>query len=327
VTADRVNNRNIILTARILLVLVLVANYLVVIMYPSVGVHDYASLAGHKWRGMMSHKNIAGITSAITVLFFVLYGERDTIIPRYCVVFFSVIFLYFSDSRTSMIGLSVSLLIGLLFHHFSPRISRVLSEDNGVFKYIGYSLCAILCLSLVFLTFNIDLVIQATSNPDFLSGRSQIWQPLLTSYAEHPIFGTGYGAFWNNFTTSADYITHEKGNFFTGATQGHNGYLDIAVQTGLLGLLISVAAIIVCPVYYLAKMAGFDKNICSLTLSMMILYVIENFTETSLFEGDNILHVFTMISFGMLWKSIRRTTHGSRIKYGTVIRKRRSIIQ
>lgn len=327
VTSDRVTNKNIILTARLLLVLLLVANYLAVILYPSVGVHDYASLAEHKWRGIMSHKNIAGITSAITVLFFVFYGEKDTIIPRYSVVFFSVIFLYFSDSRTSMIGLVISLLIGLLFYRFSSKTTKLFAENGQIIKLSAYSLCALLCMCVVLLTFNIDFLIQATSNPEFLSGRSQIWQPLLRSYAEHPVFGTGYGAFWNNFANSADYITHEKGNFFTGATQGHNGYLDIAVQTGLLGLLISVAAIIVWPIYYLARLVSFDKNVCSLTLSMVILYIINNFTETSLFEGDNILHVFTMITFGMLWKGVRRTTGGDRSKYKSVIRKRRSVIQ
>jgi exopolysaccharide production protein ExoQ len=321
IASDRVSSTRIIVIIRFILAILLFANYLTVIMYPSVGVHDYAAASSHQWRGIMSHKNIAGMTSAITILFFVFHGQKGTIIPRYFVVLFSTIFLYFSDSRTSLIGVSASLIAGAIFYYFPAKITSMSTKSSGKVRIIGYASYFILASGLVFFTLSINVLIQLTSNPDFLSGRSQIWQPLLTTYAEHPILGTGYGAFWSNLAETSSRLTREKGNFLTGATQGHNGYLDIAVQTGLVGLLITIVAITAWPVRYLIRYVELHKDVCSLASAVIVLYLIDNFTETSLFEGDHILHIFTMIVFGMLQKIVRRSGTVGRRGNGTIVRK------
>ncbi len=323
IASDRVSNKTLTLVVRSLLLIILIANYLTVIFYPSVGIHDYAVIGAHQWRGIMSHKNIAGMTAAITVLFFAFNGNRASITPRLLVAFFAFMFLYFSGSRTSLIGVSASLFTGLMFFLFSKQISTYFLNNSRLFRIIGYFSFLFLFLILIFLTLRIDILIQLMSNPDFLSGRSQIWQPMLTTYAEHPIIGTGYGAFWSHITETSHRLARENGNFFTGVTQGHNGYLDIAVQTGLIGLIISITAVIAWPTIYLVKLSTFDRNICALTSSLVVLYIINNFTETSLFDGDQILHVFAMIAFGMLQKGVRRTARIDHRKYGTVIRKRK----
>jgi exopolysaccharide production protein ExoQ len=323
VTSDRINNNVIILVIRSLLAVVLFANYLTVIFFPEVGIHDYAVIGAHQWRGIMSHKNIAGMMASTTVLFFIFHGNRTSLIPRLFVASSAFVFLYFSSSRTSLIATSVSLCIGIIFFLHSGKIGNFLTKNYRYFRLLGYFCCAALLLTLLVLTIKIDFLIRLTSNPDFLSGRSQIWQPMLSSYAEHPMIGTGYGAFWSHFTETSDRVAQEKGNFFAGVTQGHNGYLDIAVQTGLIGLLVSIIAIIVWPIVYLLKLSSFDKNICSLTSSVFALFYLSNFTETSFFDGDQMLHVFAMIAFGMLQKGVRRSAQGINLKHGDIIHRRK----
>ncbi|RKE43618.1 MULTISPECIES: O-antigen ligase family protein [unclassified Sphingomonas] len=323
--SDRLSNDRIIRTIRTFLLVILILNLLSVALYPTIGIHGFLVPGPHQWRGIMSHKNIAGTTTAVTILFFAFYGKQSMVVFRYAVVVVALVFLYYTQSRTALVALAIAFGAGLSFYMHSANNS----SGSTVIYYAKIRKISMVGLSVIFaiivvLTLNINLLIASTSNPEFLSGRSQIWQPMLIAYGNNPVFGTGYGAFWGHLAEASSRITREDGNFFTGTTQGHNGYLDIAVQTGLIGLMLAISAVVIWPATMLAKCISINRDLCALSMSIIVLYIVNNATESSMFETDQVINIFAMIVLGMLHKCVRRHLDFTSVKPRKGVRKRKT---
>lgn len=75
------------------------------------------------------------------------------------------------------------------------------------------------------------LLLGRAEESDTLSGRAFIW-PLVSHFVSmRPWLGYGYEAFWN--PSNIDIVSEELG---WGVREAHNGYLDILLSTGIIGL-------------------------------------------------------------------------------------------
>jgi len=70
-----------------------------------------------------------------------------------------------------------------------------------------------------------------------LSGRTDIWEASLAALSERPLFGYGFGAlFWRSDVSPETEAIWRHVGFES--SHAHNGALDLAIQIGLIGLLI-----------------------------------------------------------------------------------------
>lgn len=80
---------------------------------------------------------------------------------------------------------------------------------------------------------NIILRISSSSDGDVLNGRSDLWKYSLEMFTQNPLFGCGFASF-NEYSFRQGYLYKDaKMNFF-----GHNCYLEILGELGLVGSLI-----------------------------------------------------------------------------------------
>jgi exopolysaccharide production protein ExoQ len=326
VCIDRLGTRRSLFVMRGIMLVLLVANFSCIILNPAFGIHDYGlAWSRGQWRGIMAHKNIAGSYAAITILLFVFHGRRSTRLARYAVAGGAAVLLFFTQSRTSMIGVIVALACGALLLAFGRRLGN---RDSGakrkMWSRTGLALGGIAALGVLVLTLNGNILLKITRDPQFWSGRSQIWQPMIVSYLERPFSGTGYGAFWANTAGGIG----EDSSRLAGITQGHNGYLDLAVQVGLPGLILMLGAVIAWPVAIVAVTKRADLSTVALASALLIFYLLNNLTETSLLDGDQIPHVFAMLALAMLAGTIRRRSAATEIPmvqaHNPRVRRRRS---
>ena len=67
------------------------------------------------------------------------------------------------------------------------------------------------------------------------TGRGEIWQRVLGLVDQHPVVGWGWiGYWWPSIPTLAD-LAHRKGVTYL---QAHDAYLDVWMQTGIIGLVL-----------------------------------------------------------------------------------------
>jgi O-antigen ligase len=127
------------------------------------------------------------------------------------------------------------------------------------------------------------------------TGRTEIWAGLLPIVESHPILGAGFGGFWTRDNIRAHEIT-----------EAHNGYLDIMLDLGVMGLiLISIFYLHICRQALSGLEIDFDW--AALTICMVIMTIIHNFTESSintLTSQLSALVMFLAVSFPAALKKV-----------------------
>jgi O-antigen ligase len=284
------------------LAVLLAVNFYVVIWLPVVGVGGAgeADLAGD-WRGMMSQKNWAGFTCAMTLLLFAFDAGRVPVAIRAGVGIAAAFFLVKSDSATSMGVGAAALLFGCLLVWQARRAGQRPIAPPG-WAWVPFGLFAAVCVSIAL---NPKVYLQMVSDPAGFTGRYQIWTALIHAYADRPLFGVGYGSLWD-LGPEGPIATYAQGWVAT-VSQGHNGYLDLLVQVGAPGMLLVLFATLVWPLQRLLR--GGDSPVRVLAGAMLLFCLGHNFTESTLFDRDALGQVFLMIAIAMLWTATAASIH------------------
>lgn len=275
------------LLLRAVMAALLVVNVIAVLVYPGFGIQDGL------WRGVMSHKNWAGLTCAVTILLFAFDARRVPMAVRIAICVASAVFLGFSQSKTSLgIGAGAVLFGGLFAWSASITGNRRLAAPG--WAWLPFGLLAAIAVSMAAdPSYYLDLV----SDPSGFTGRTQIWSALIKAYADRPWLGVGIGSFWHLGPDSP--LARYGRDWVLKESQGHNGYLDLLVQIGASGTLIVLFATLVWPLQRLLR--GGDHPTRVLAAALLFFCLGHNFTESSLFDRDMLGHVFLMIAIALLW--------------------------
>lgn len=121
------------------------------------------------------------------------------------------------------------------------------------------------------------LLLGRAEESDTLSGRHFIWPAVLYFIGKKPWLGYGYEAFWN--PTRVETISEEVG---WGLREAHNGYLDVLLSLGGLGLaalLLSVLAGLIAAIRGSVKL----RDPCyALPLGMLVFGLLVSFMESGM---------------------------------------------
>jgi O-antigen ligase len=271
---------------RVFMVVLLIVNFLVVAFSP-LGKHlagEEASLVG-EWRGIISHKNVAGPACCFTILLFVFDSDRVRLPWRTAVVIASGFFLFMTGAKTAIAMLALSLSAGALMHFYNPR-HRSLLVPVGVVAT---------ALSILYLLMYSGVMETILDDPFALSGRGAIW-PLLLDYAgEHLWTGAGFGSFWQIGPRSPIYFLTSSW-VATAIGHGHNGFLDLLVTIGLPGLVLAILIVFVWPAIRLLCSVNISRSRRALLWAIVVFCAGSNITETTLLDRVSTVQVFLMIA-------------------------------
>ena len=73
-----------------------------------------------------------------------------------------------------------------------------------------------------------------------LTGRTELWEELLTYIGQRPLLGYGYGSFW-----SPDRIEDISATLYWGMTSAHSAYFETILNVGLIGALLLLLIVVV----------------------------------------------------------------------------------
>lgn len=122
------------------------------------------------------------------------------------------------------------------------------------------------------------------------TGRVPLWNTLMDFGFRSPVYGYGYGGFWT--VGRATVVAARAGAL----TQAHNGYLDVFLEGGFLGLVLLVPALIlVLMKIQRTNVKDYDYGV--LRLSFFALVLITNVTESCLARERGLMSfLFFMIA-------------------------------
>lgn len=200
-----------------------VASLLLFATMPAIGREPL--LAGHPLRGVFAQKNVIA-SELLPALICYLYFWQAAIRPfRQIVLGVAAVLACLLLSNSAM-GLGIAAAMFLLAAFF--RSSRI--------RHLPIVLLIIALLLLVivatFLLAAPDSVFGLIGRDPTFTGRSAIWQLAAHYIAQRPLLGYGYASFWNVGDNASKHIFYSIGWVTPDA---HNGYLDLALQLGLVG--------------------------------------------------------------------------------------------
>jgi O-antigen ligase len=117
-------------------------------------------------------------------------------------------------------------------------------------------------------------MLQGLGRDSTLTGRTNIWHFALSA-VQNPLFGRGFESFWLGPRLSL--IEREIGQ---GVNQAHNGYLEVYLNLGWVGIMLLVVILLYGYRRILADLRWMTQA-ASLRLAYFIVAVAYNFTEGS----------------------------------------------
>lgn len=146
-------------------------------------------------------------------------------------------------------------------------------------RLIGlYVVAAIVLILIGQATFGlIDSVIELTQHESTLSGRQNLWGELLAMDTS-PILGVGFESFW-----LGDRLATVQANHWWHPTQAHNGYLEIYLDLGAVGVFFLLCTLISVFQKVRPKLLT-DFDFGRARLSFLVAVILYNWTEAT-FKG------------------------------------------
>jgi len=234
------------------------------------------------FKGLHIQKNTLGVVCVLSILLSVICYGKISKWRLLGLVTISLVFLFMSESKTNVILLSVVLFVYLaslaVYKYFNNVISYVFILFAAVFAIVG--------VAPIYFISNYSEYIEH----DFLTGRGTIWLVLLDNIEDRPYFGFGYGGFWGVGENSAVFLS--DASWLDKIGEGHNGFLDLIVNLGVIGLFLYLLIIIISVVRFNRTDLG-KKSIPILVLYLYLF--LHNFTESSLVNVTQMVWVFFIL--------------------------------
>jgi O-antigen ligase len=183
--------------------------------------------------GIHGHKNTAGQFYFVALPLFLMGTLYKVVSGNRLLALFSLVsgavVLVLTQSKTSLGAIFVGLTLLLLTRALSHR-SPAFRAPLILFCFIG-----LLCTIAAIISWAPAELLEMLVGDPTLTGRDQIWNYAGGKFDSSPFVGVGYGAIWQ-VGPAIESALKGRGLFFV-FNEAHNGYLDIAAQLGVLGIL------------------------------------------------------------------------------------------
>jgi O-antigen ligase len=284
---------------------VLVLSYLGALLAPEVSVHQATDflepdLAGN-WRGVFPHKNEAGATMASLVFVGLFVARGRSFFLGAMIAAPALIFLFFTQSKTSMAMLPLVLIISTIMSWIRRPVVGIAIALSGL---AGFSILSVGSAYSEAIRAVVDTVLTDTT----FTGRTDVWQFAVEHLTERPITGYGFSAFWG--TPAVVYGMGGTSSWAHMAGHAHNGYLDVALGVGIPGAALAILWLVVLPLvdFYRSprQSAAAPLEMLFLRVCLFIAYA-SCFESLLLQEGSGALLLFAA-TFGLRLLSVSRPT-------------------
>jgi len=269
--------------------------YLGVALLPHVAIHQASEVrepmnAG-LWRGHFAHKNAAA--AAMVVISFVglyLFGSGRRLVGG-LMVLLAAVFLAQTGGKSAIAALPGILAIAWAFERW-----RTIRAPMVVLGIAAFNVLTIGCaMSPTMRGFVAGLGVDPT-----FTNRIDIWKIGATAVLDRPLSGHGFQLFWQT-----DAMVHKGGaaaGWAYAAFNGHNAYLDMAITTGLPGLVLTLVLVVWLPLRAInrAEATANDPALTRLFVRIWLYGILAACVESLFFQSGSLIWFMLVVAiFGL----------------------------
>ena len=244
--------------------------------------------------GVSNNKNTLGrMTMVVILLLLADYlfwrqkeGDARGKVEKYgtAAVFFMAIWVLFkSNSATSIAATFIGVSILAVLN------SRYFRMKKGGFGY----LVLVGLFVLVFLNLTIDIInpfLDLLGRDETLTGRTEVWQSLLAMKTD-PLVGTGFQSFW-----LGERLDELWEMYWWRPTEAHNGFLEIYLNLGVVGLILFVS-LLINTFRKISHRAVSHYEMAAIQMAFLIVLLAYNITEAGFELSYMMWFVFQILVF------------------------------
>jgi O-antigen ligase len=272
---------------RPILALVLLASLVFGLAFPTLAIHQETApeLAG-AWRGLANHKNGLGALACFGWILW-LHGwlARELKLPTALIGLVTAAACLVLARSTTAVAAAAFVSAWLVLALRCPPRLRPYTSYVVILLLGGFCLYVLAALNLIPGVTAVVALIGALTDKDLsLTGRREIWAVIIEHIRYHPLFGTGYGAYWTPTATpgtDAYAFMWRPAKFYPGSA--HNGYLDVMNDLGLAGLGCLIGYILLYA-RQAVRLLGVERNQAALYLALLFEQIITNIAESHWFS-------------------------------------------
>jgi exopolysaccharide production protein ExoQ len=242
------------------------------------------------------HKNYFGATisvAALVALYQLSSGRGVTRIAAALMLPATAWFLIEARSKTSLALVVAAPLLGYAVA-LSARVLRI--SPAIAFGAIGASLYAVYAIGTASHIWDFDDVATAIFGDPTLTQRTDIWAFAIKMIEQRPWLGYGYEVFWGASVESPS--VRQGPGFVAQMPHAHNGYIDIVLQTGYIGLAI-FAVLLLSTLHLAGRIAQRSLGQASFLLSIIFYCVLSNGLETSWFRSFGLSSMMFVLAIAL----------------------------
>ena len=281
---------------------------IVCVAVPSYGVVGEGLIVGLEelvhsgaWRGIYNHKTFLGSIMSLGSLI-LLFAGLDKLQYRYpWMILAAFLISTFVLLRSTTIGALLIFIISVFLILFFQLERK--KFDLFIILFLGFILASSLVVTII--ASNADAIFNSFGKDATISGRTLIWPLLIDKIQERPWLGYGYDTFWKGGWEG------EVADIWRALIAGfepphaHNGFLEICLDIGFIGLGIFVTWFIFS---FLRSLAWLHKNQTIEGIAPIILLIhilLLSLTESYLMRGN----IYWLIYVSMTLSMYRNTQY------------------
>lgn len=241
------------------------------------------------YSGVSSDKNGLGYLCMVSGIFFfwdlfIKWHQKNTSYDKKINILFLLMISWLFACANSATSLVCFLLGNSILLFFS-----VIKNSK---KYLGVYLFSIVCIFL-FVHLFVDVyefAISSLGRDSTLTGRLNLWEMVLGMVSD-PLIGTGYESFWLGNRLNRLSMVFQSGVI----NQAHNGYIEIYLNLGIIGLFM-LAAMIFSAYRKIRRALLFDFDFAKFRMAFLVVIILYNITEFAFKGFCFMFFIFLIIS-------------------------------
>jgi O-antigen ligase len=234
-------------------------------------------------RGVTAHKNALGSFAAVAFLVAAGQLRLDGVsrlmsaVPR-LVLPLSVICMAWAHSTAVLPVITAAL--GALI------VGRILRRSSaGLLALLPLVACVVVFVLTLVATHSGDLAEMMGKDAD-ISGRTLVWSFVERMILARPLLGYGFAAFWVGDNSPGAVFWS---NTHLGVPHAHNGYLQLMLDLGAIGLILFLLAALITVIRLAWLMRHNRQELSVWPLGFVAFFLVANVSETWLWLGNELL--------------------------------------
>lgn len=241
--------------------------------------------------GLTAHYSTMGIYMSIGMCFFAgnIFNDKDKI-EKQDLIGLAVMLIgtFLCGKRSALLFPTIAVLI-VYFSYFKPK------KASRRYNYIAFMIIAILFMLMLMTMIpglggaigRITSILGSTDLNDITNKRYEmLWLPAIKLFLDSPIFGIGWGNFKYSFTKYYIYTANQNNT--------HNVYLQLLCETGIIGFVITMSAMLVSAISIGRILTKWRKNkiyiskkqlsTLGIALAMQLYFFLYSFSGNPLYD-------------------------------------------